>query len=121
MNEHYTEFKFPQIKAHPWNRVRCYLHMFRRAINLTRATLYHHRFSGHGLLQRPLTWCRGFFSTTQRRVSLRWRPARTPFSTNCETPIPFSLRAGSCPSPASSTLPRPVTNPSPPLASILAL
>jgi serine/threonine protein kinase len=21
MNEHYTEFKFPQIKAHPWNRV----------------------------------------------------------------------------------------------------
>lgn len=22
MNEHYTEFKFPQIKAHPWNRVR---------------------------------------------------------------------------------------------------
>lgn len=21
MNEHYTEFKFPQIKAHPWNKV----------------------------------------------------------------------------------------------------
>jgi hypothetical protein len=22
MNSNYTEFKFPQIKAHPWNKVR---------------------------------------------------------------------------------------------------
>ena len=24
MNSNYTEFKFPQIKAHPWNKVRNY-------------------------------------------------------------------------------------------------
>lgn len=23
MNQNYTEFKFPQIKAHPWNKVPC--------------------------------------------------------------------------------------------------
>jgi glycogen synthase kinase 3 beta len=23
MNSNYTEFKFPQIKAHPWNKVGC--------------------------------------------------------------------------------------------------
>ena len=25
MNPHYTEFKFPQIKPHPWNKVRYFL------------------------------------------------------------------------------------------------
>ena len=25
MNPNYTEFKFPQIKAHPWNKVRAHL------------------------------------------------------------------------------------------------
>ena len=24
MNPNYTEFKFPQIKSHPWQKVRCY-------------------------------------------------------------------------------------------------
>ena len=25
MNPNYTEFKFPQIKAHPWQKVNCYI------------------------------------------------------------------------------------------------
>ena len=26
MNSNYTEFKFPQIKAHPWHKVRMYMY-----------------------------------------------------------------------------------------------
>ena len=28
MNSNYTEFKFPQIKAHPWHKVRMYMYMY---------------------------------------------------------------------------------------------
>ena len=27
MNPNYTEFKFPQIKAHPWSKVKCFPRM----------------------------------------------------------------------------------------------
>ena len=40
MNPNYTEFKFPQIKAHPWSKVKCSLDCQILCSQMVRPTIY---------------------------------------------------------------------------------
>ena len=70
MNPNYTEFKFPQIKAHPWHKVISHRNIVQHlslALKLSNISDFLVdsliRYSTSVCLQRPLTWFQDCFST----------------------------------------------------------
>jgi len=67
MNPNYMEHKFPQIKPHPFSKVRSKLD--RKASFL----LKQNRSSGLARPPKRLTWYQSCWSTHQERASARWK------------------------------------------------
>lgn len=77
MNPNYTDFRFPQIKAHPWHKVplqhvlcvvslpSCSLHTQKKSIFIWITNCFGIRFFISGCLQRQLIQLHGYFSTHQ--------------------------------------------------------
>ena len=88
MNPNYTDFRFPQIKAHPWHKVCsfqkkisfqifCFLSAsqiglsFEIEVEIEHDKVLCFRFSKNGCLLRQLTLLRGSFNTHQVFVAQR--------------------------------------------------
>lgn len=93
MNPNYTEFKFPQIKAHPWPKV---MMMNHRIMFLTHSVWYG-RCSEQEPVRRRSTWCRGCWSTRPVLGYLRSRPAPTASLTSYERRDQSCPMAETCP------------------------
>ena len=67
MNPNYMEHKFPQIKPHPFSKVRFKLGSNRVFV------LKQSRSSGLARPPKRLTWCQSCWSTHQEHGSARWK------------------------------------------------
>lgn len=106
MNPNYQEFKFPQIKAHPWQKVSPSGY-FCLALHTCADCWSLPRCSDLVPAKKPSRWWASFWSIRHLAGYLLWRPAHMSFLMSYATLRHACPMAGSCP--RSSTSPPQVT------------
>lgn len=88
MNPNYMEHKFPQIKPHPFNKVRRRPVSFSRSLVAGKIVVLINSRSSARHRQRPLTSSQPSWNTLPLNGCRPSKPCATPSSTNCGTPLP---------------------------------